>query len=58
MKNKVRIYYDDDPDSVVSKINDLLSACGLEIIYSDAGEGWQDYELLMHDQNGDDVCED
>lgn len=58
MKNKIKIFTDDDPMSIISKINDLIGNCGLEIIYSEeSGDGWEEYELHIHDQTGDDICE-
>jgi hypothetical protein len=57
MKNVIRLYYDDDLDSIVSKINDLIKSCGLELIEEDNGDGWIDYKIVIHDQMGEDICE-
>lgn len=57
MKGKIKIYYDDDVFSIVDKINDLLNQCGIEITYGDGGDGWEEFELTMHDQSGEDICE-
>jgi len=57
MKGKVKIYYDDDVFSIVDKLNDILIHCGIEISPGDGGDGWEEFELKLHDQSGEDICE-
>jgi len=57
MKNTMKIYYDDDPYSIISKVNDLISSCGIEIIEGDSDDGWVEYEVIIHDQKGEEICE-
>lgn len=57
MKNKIRIYYDDDPDSIIGKINDIIKICGYEITDGESGDGWVEYHIVIHDELGEDICE-
>jgi len=57
MKGKIKIYDDDDIFSIVDKLNDILSQCGITISDSDSGSEFVEFELTMHDQSGDDICE-
>jgi len=54
---KVKIYYDDDVYSIVDKLNDIISHCGIEIIEGDSGDGWSEFMIKYHDQSGEDICE-
>lgn len=57
MKNTIKIYNDDDPYSIISKINDIIKSCGFEIIDGDSGDDWTEYKIVIHDELGEDICE-
>ena len=57
MNGKVKIYYDDDIFSIIDKFNDVLKHNEIKISEGDSGDNWVEFELEMHDQSGEDICE-
>ena len=49
MEKKFTIYYDDQPDEIIEKIDDALEAFGMGIEYAEVGEGEQSYVITNVD---------
>lgn len=45
MEEKITIYYDDQPDDIIEKVDKALETFGMGIEYAEGGDGYQTYVI-------------